>query len=244
MVKLDLKDRINKGIKDKKEIVKVVKEDGFLDKIEFDSKKEYTQDIQLNKYLNAKTNLVKKVQATTSIFLGEVFEEVRNKIGSKYRGLYVEWLEDNGYNKMTALRHRNRYNIFRMCKTNEGKRLVAGFPQSIITKISGLKDEDENRAEILRAIDGGAAREEIECILKIEEEPGEDPEVLEIKDTVKITDILNVDKIKSITKYSDVKIYRKRINKIKKDLKISDNLLKDKEVELFNKDKEGVRKSQ
>lgn len=241
MGKLNLKDRIDNSIKAKKEIVK--KKDVFLNKIEFDSKKEYTEDIKLNNYLNAKSNLVKQVQVTTSIFLGETFEEVRKKIGSNYRGLYVEWLEDNGYNKMTALRHRNRYNLFKICKTNEGKLLVAGLSQDVIQKIASMKDEDEERAEILRAIDRGADKEEIENILNIKEESKGD-KCIEVKESLKISDLLNIEKIKGITKYDNLQVYKQKIKKLKGDLEKIEVVLKDKEVELYNEDKAGVSRSQ
>ena len=75
-----------------------------------------TGDDEVNSFLKEKSLEVLNLQARTSLTLGKIFSEVELRLaGNRYTGCYVKWLEFNGFNKMTALRHRNRYKLYTLC---------------------------------------------------------------------------------------------------------------------------------
>lgn len=194
----------------------------------------YSNDKKLNKFLAEKSLKIKTLQANASVILGEVFQEVKTEIGRKpdREGLYVEWLENNGYNKMTALRHRNRYTLFKTCKKDVGKLTVATLPIKLIQEITKIK-EDGRRVDLLKKIDAGADREEIEDILGIIDAKIEDSE----RDLVKkidIYDFLDEDKIKGITDINELHYWTNKHKEFSDIIKKSKDVLLNKEVELSN----------
>lgn len=100
-----------------------------------------TDDNELNDFLKEKSLEVLNLQAHTSLELGKIFTEVESKLsGNRYTGCYVKWLETNGYNKMTALRHRNRYKLYSLCSTDFSKEAIAKLSYKKIDEI--LKSEN------------------------------------------------------------------------------------------------------
>lgn len=160
----------------------------------------YSMDDILNSFLAEKTLKLKTVQANASIILGEIFQEVKEKLGGKnqYDGIYIKWLEDNGFNKMTALRHRNRYELVNSAKTDNGKLTIATLPTRLIQEL--IKVEDGKKIYVLNEIDEGATKAEIEKII------GE--EIIEEKKEEKV-------KIKPITPfYKPIFAFEKKIDKM------------------------------
>lgn len=89
-------------------------------------------------FLNEKSLELFSIQANAKLNLGKVFTEVHEKISVD--GIYVKWLEYNGFNKMTALRHRNRYKVYSLVKNKECRTQIAVLPQKYIKTI--LEDEE------------------------------------------------------------------------------------------------------
>lgn len=195
---------------------------------------EYSNDKKINKFLAEKTLILKTVQANSSIVLGKTFQEVKNELGRKkdLDGLYVKWLEDNGYNKMTALRHRNRYNLFRICKSEDGKFTIATIPTKLIQNISKLKDGE--RADVLRKIDDGATREEIEDILGIDLIEDKNEPERDIVKKIEIYDFLDDSLFENIKNDEELKFCDSKLKEFEKMVKNGKEKLKDVKVRIHN----------
>lgn len=199
----------------------------------------YSEDQILNNFLAERSLKLKTIQANASIILGEIFNDVKIEIGRKANsdGLYVKWLEDNGFNKMTALRHRNRYNLFKICKNECGKLTIATLPIKLIQEI--VKTKGGERGDLLRKIDDGATREEIEDLIGIDllEDKNEETE----KDLVRKIDIYDFsdsEKLNNIKDSNELKFYRSKYKEFKEILDKGNDILINKEIELSNKKNE------
>lgn len=224
MNKKNLQNRFKQSIEKKKvDKVNVINTPKILEEISFDSNYVYTDDLELNGFLNESSNKVKKMQMVASIVLGEIFEEVKNRLGNHYHGLYEKWLELSGYNRMTALRHRNRYKLFTYCNTEKGKLTIAELPIKLIQHISSL--ELEYIEKIIKKIDLGIDKKEVSNIIQIEEKTENKIETTTLKD-------FNFKKIKKIKNYEDLEVYKEKYDRLQKSLKEINNLLKKKEKEL------------
>lgn len=74
----------------------------------------YTDDSELNNFLNNKSSEILNIIGNSTLILGKIFEEVKELCNKKEaENIYCAWLEYNGFNRMTALRYRNRYNILK-----------------------------------------------------------------------------------------------------------------------------------
>ncbi|UUV19980.1 hypothetical protein NRK67_16675 (plasmid) [Fusobacteria bacterium ZRK30] len=227
MNKNNLKNRFKQSIEKKKvDKVNLVDTPKILENIEFNSNYVYTDDHELNDFLNESSDKIKKMQMVASIVLGEIFEEVKNKLGNHYHGLYEKWLELSGYNRMTALRHRNRYKLFKSCNTNKGKLTIAELPIKLIQYICGL--ESEYIKDIIIKIDSGIDKKEISNIITIEYEVDKKNDITILKD-------FNYKKIKKIKTYEDLEVYKEKYEKLQESLKEINSLLKEKEKELQKK---------
>ncbi|GLI57703.1 hypothetical protein PM10SUCC1_32170 [Propionigenium maris DSM 9537] len=122
-----------------------------------------TDNEGLNKYLLEKSIELQTLQAKTSLSLGKVFEEVFQKLGGKnqHDGTYVAWLEGNGFNRMTALRHRRRHQMYTLVNSDKGKAFVATLPVKVIDSVYRHNDF----SGIISIIDDGITREELEVML-------------------------------------------------------------------------------
>lgn len=131
-----LKDLLNSR-KQKKVEEKIVKgKNNFLIKNINEDVFKLTLDNEVNDFLKEKSLEVLNLQAQTSLTLGKIFTEVELKLsGNRYTGCYVKWLELNGYNKMTALRHRNRYKLYSLCSNDFSKEIIAKLAYAKIDKI-------------------------------------------------------------------------------------------------------------
>jgi len=92
-----------------------------------------SENNELNSYLITKSQELLGVQINARLHLGRIFQEVFDKLaGSPHDGVYVKWLEINGFNKMTALRHRNRFKLYKMMPTDKLRFLIASTSQKIV----------------------------------------------------------------------------------------------------------------
>lgn len=102
-----------------------------------------TNDGELIEYLKNKSLEMLKIQGNNIIMLGKNLTEVFEELGRKGspEGLYIKYLEFNGYKKDTALRLRKRYELFKKSKSEVVKQLVAILP---VRSIELLYKEQEN----------------------------------------------------------------------------------------------------
>jgi len=121
---------------------------------------EYTDDKKINDYLNTKNKDIQKLHTTARLVLGKIFEEVNEKLAgnNRHNGLYIKWLESNGFNRMTALRHRNRYKLYQAVTTEKAKAVVATarqkeidavFKSDLLEVAVTTLDEGQNLVELI-----------------------------------------------------------------------------------------------
>lgn len=122
-----------------------------------------TLDNEVNNFLKEKSLEVLNLQAQTSLALGKIFTEVELKLsGNRYTGCYVKWLELNGYNKMTALRHRNRYKLYSLCSNEFSKETIAKLAYTKIDKIC----KSSNPKEIIEKLEKNNSTDFLEKLLE------------------------------------------------------------------------------
>lgn len=120
-----------------------------------------TEDSMINNYLIEKSTELYKLHSKTALDLGKIFVEVEEKLSgtNQYDGVYTKWLDRNGFNKMTALRYKRRYKLFKQLKTPIGKNILMTLSQKQIDEISSkeeyemilflnLLDEGKNKKDI------------------------------------------------------------------------------------------------
>lgn len=123
---------------------------------------ELSDNHELNNYLIFKSQELLGVQLNARLHLGRIFQDVFDKLaGSPHNGLYVQWLGINGFNKMTALRHRNRYKIYKEMKLDHSKYLIATASQKIIDI---LLTHPEKKS-ILEIIESNITKEELNTLI-------------------------------------------------------------------------------
>lgn len=102
-----------------------------------------TTDIDLIEYLKNKSLEMLKIQGNNIIMLGKNFTEVFDELGRKGspEGLYIKYLEFNGYKKDTALRLRKRYELFKKAKSEVVKQIISILPVRSIEQL--YKEQNE-----------------------------------------------------------------------------------------------------
>ena len=116
-----------------------------------------SEDLDINDFLKEKTLETQNISAKGSLALGKIFSEVFEKLlGSKTYEKFIEW---NGFNKRTALRHRKRFEIFKIVP-DEMRSMIATLPMGLIEEISN------NEKELLPYIENGISREELETLIQ------------------------------------------------------------------------------
>lgn len=147
---------------------------------------------EVNYFLKEKTAQICQLQANSSLELGKIFCEAVDRLAgdNHYNGLYEKWLLQIGFNKMTALRHRKRYELYTQVKNEHSKKLVSILPVRILSELIGSNEKEE--------------------ILKLIEE---NPEfrVNDIKEL-----IIKKDNIAVIEELNDDKFYFREIENLKK----------------------------
>jgi len=166
MVKVNIGHLKRNNLKPKTEVVKKevtkVKGNKLLPQ-EVDVTFQIAEDQKLNEYLVSKSKELIGIQANARLELGKIFQEVHDKLaGNKHTGLYVKWLGLNGYNKMTALRHRNRYELYLEMTADNSRVVVATAPQRLIDTL--LSHED--KVNIINQLNSSMTKEELVAALE------------------------------------------------------------------------------
>ena len=122
-----------------------------------------TENKETNEFLVKKSIEVLGIQAKASVDLGKIFKEVHEKLAgdNHHNGVYTVWLEKNGFNKMTALRHKRRYELYMLVNSENGKAFVATLPVRIIDSIY----RQEDVSGIAATISDGITRNELENMI-------------------------------------------------------------------------------
>jgi hypothetical protein len=157
----------------------------------------FTDDPEIDAFLNDKSFKILDLAAGTSIFLGSIFIEVQEYLADKGNSdtTYIKWLESNGFNRMTALRYKKRAEIYNSLKSSKAKYFIGITSQKIIDEI--FKYED--REEILYYLEEINNYDEIENFLKkdvvLEIEDKIEKENIEIKERIKKLSLKNIEKL-------------------------------------------------
>ncbi|MCJ8341942.1 MAG: hypothetical protein MJH09_03685 [Cetobacterium sp.] len=134
----------NKGNKEEKEI-----------KNKYEIKKiniNFSENKEENKFLENKINEVFKIQINASLELGRIFTEVSEKVEE---GMYCKWLEIAGYNRVSAFRHRRRYELYQLAITKEAKENIA------MLTFREIENFYKNKEENIKLINEGISIEEL-----------------------------------------------------------------------------------
>lgn len=155
--------------KEKKEensevVVKNKNSIAIIDVFEVDSSifGDLTDDRELVEFLEKKSVEMLSIQSKNMILLGKNLTEVFNELGRKGspEGLYVKYIEFNGYKKDTALRLRKRYELFEASKNERIKQIISILPVRAIEQfykekedIFAILDEENNDVDYKRVLD-------------------------------------------------------------------------------------------
>ena len=121
-----------------------------------------TDDRELVEFLEKKSVEMLSIQSKNMILLGKNLTEVFNELGRKGspEGLYVKYIEFNGYKKDTALRLRKRYELFESTKNERIKQIISILPVRAIEQfykekedIFAILDEENNDVDYKRVLD-------------------------------------------------------------------------------------------
>lgn len=104
----------------------------------------FCDDEDVNYFLKEKTAQICQLQANSSLELGKIFSEAADKLAGNnhYNGLYEKWLLKIGFNKMTALRHRKRFELFTQVNNEHSKTLISIMPVRILSDLSSSHEKD------------------------------------------------------------------------------------------------------
>lgn len=105
----------------------------------------YTNNEEIDNYLNEKSLQIINIVSKSNIILGKIIYDVQLFL-SEHRAdetfTYMSWLEANGFNRMTALRYKRRYAIYKYCENDNIKSIISLLPQKYIDELFIL-DESE-----------------------------------------------------------------------------------------------------
>lgn len=155
--KIEVVEKKQKGVLSKKKM-------DIADVFEVDSSvfNNLTDDKELVKYLEEKSIEMLSIQSKNIILLGKNLTEVFDELGKKGspEGLYLKYLEFNGYKKDTALRLRKRYELFSLTTDERIKNIISILPVRAIEEfykdkenILSLLLEEKNDIDYKRAKD-------------------------------------------------------------------------------------------
>lgn len=189
------------------------------------SKYIFSENIEVNDFLNNKSYELINFLGNGNLFLGKIFYEVKEYLENKKEEeiTYMKFLEANGFNRMTALRYRNRYNIFLNIINEKTKKLIALAPQRIIDQLNKIEIEEINKRNI-------TTLEEIEVFLS-------EMVIEEKKEDVENKKYLN------FFKTIDKEIENENIDKAKEEIKNLEILIKEMKNKINNKEQELVNKN-
>ena len=171
-----------------------------------------TEDKNIQDMLKENTLKLLNITSNASLELGKIFKTVEEELSKKGspNGVYVKFLEYVGYNRMTALRHKHRYELFILTDSEKSKLLIATLPVRLIEEAYLNKDE------IKEFLNEGITREELENLLTSKKIENAKNKELGFEDIFVTVDI------------------KERVNKIYTSLKKIKNLDDNKKKELEN----------
>lgn len=184
----------------------------------------FTDDPEIDDFLNDKSFKILDLAAGTSIFLGSIFIEVQEYLADKGNSdtTYIKWLESNGFNRMTALRYKRRAEIYNSLTSSKAKYFIGITSQKIIDEIV----KAENKEEILDYLEKMTNFNNIEdffkkdIVLKIEDKV--EKENIEIKERIKKLPLKNIERL-DIEKKNQVNELVQKIEDILKEQKNESN---------------------
>lgn len=102
----------------------------------------YTNNHEVDDFLNEKSFMLINFIGKSNIFLGNIFLEVQNYLNenSIEETTYCNWLERNGFNRMTALRYKKRAEIYSSLFSENSKKIIALLNQKTIEEIYKFND--------------------------------------------------------------------------------------------------------
>lgn len=125
----------------------------------------FNNEIYLGKYgdfLKQKSYELTLINAKGALALGKIFEEVYQKLGKETgEGIYLEWLKSNNFNRTTAWRYKQKYNLYLEVSSEKGKEIVALLPFRLISEIC----QHEQKDTIIELLNNGSSLDEIKCLL-------------------------------------------------------------------------------
>ena len=159
----------------------------------------FTDDPEIDDFLNDKSFKILDLAAGTSILLGSIFIEVQEYLVDKVNSdtTYIKWLESNGFNRMTALRYKRRAEIYNSLISSKAKYFIGITSQRIIDEIA----KAENKEEIINYLEEMEEFDNIEDFLKkdivLEIEEKKEKGNIEIKERIKKLPLKNIEKLDS-----------------------------------------------
>lgn len=125
----------------------------------------FNNEIYLGEYgdfLKRKSYELTLINAKGALALGKIFEEVYQKLGKETgEGIYLEWLKSNNFNRTTAWRYKQKYNLYLEVSSEKGKEIVALLPFRLISEIC----QHEQKDTIIELLNNGSSLDEIKCLL-------------------------------------------------------------------------------
>ena len=127
---------------------------------------EILEEEDLREFLKDRTKKLLIQKDFTVIFLGDTLEEVFQKIGNHKNGTYQKWLHLVGINERTALRYRNKANLFKKATSFNAKKVIFELSHDNIQVILDNKDIEE---KVLNSLENGANKKDIQKLLTTEQ---------------------------------------------------------------------------
>ena len=127
---------------------------------------EILEEEDLREFLKDRTKKLLIQKDFTVIFLGNTLEEVFQKIGNHKNGTYQKWLHLVGINERTALRYRNKANLFKKATSFNAKKVIFELSHDNIQVILDNKDIEE---KVLNSLENGANKKDIQKLLTTEQ---------------------------------------------------------------------------
>lgn len=113
-------------------------------------------------FLKQKSYELTLINAKGALALGKIFEEVYQTLGKETgEGIYLEWLKSNNFNRTTAWRYKQKYNLYLEVSSEKGKEIVALLPFRLISEIC----QHEQKDTIIELLNNGSSLDEIKCLL-------------------------------------------------------------------------------
>lgn len=151
-----------------------------------------TDDVELIEYLKNKSLEMLKIQGNNIIMLGKNLTEVFEELGRKGspEGLYLKYLDFNGYKKDTALRLRKRYELFKKAKSEVVKQIISILPVRSVEQL--YKEQDSVLPELEKNSENLTYKKMMDMLKK-------NNEVIELKEKKEIEiSSYSVDKIDNL----------------------------------------------